>query len=680
MIEAYAIGVAAKLEDGVTPGLIKIIDSLTRANMLLLEFSANLKRMSTAGLGLSRNMAKATRASIALGDSAGALTRASYVLDTMAVSSADIARNMAAARAAGTGMGGVPGGRVPGGGADYPRHYRGTTGRSAEQAGVATAGGIAYGIYENAKLDNIITRAVLTDGTPASQQAAAKQAYMERIRRESAKYGFASHGLADFADSYVSSSRLLRGMPDVERSDILDEIMPYAAQEAYLKQISLKESVSAFIGAAHMSGAYSGPEIKAMLPALISASLSTNASMQRIENAAGYAVPILRTGLGIDPAKVFTMIALMQRAGIQNTKSGTWIADLFMNAVPKNFGSGLFKSSNQIKALQQLGLMDGQNKLTYLDGNGNLDPLKMLKIAAEHSAKLTPTERSGAMKRAFGMQGARALALFTDPKMMAMMPLLEAAEKHLENPADTLKQAQSGNAAAQGKQTLTNAQMTITNATATFMGPVNAVLSAASSGSADMANFAQKNPGITLGGFLAATFGTLLIGKSAWGLSKLIFRGVGTVLSRLVTGAFVRVAAMSGIKLGASALAAIGEGAALIGSLGVVLAGGLGYMLGSLVQKALPNAFRNGIGSYIAHAMAMLGDPEAKEAVKRMDAVTLPPAATPVVVHTQINLDGKPVAKAVTRHQAEEMKRPQAGTTRHDGGMSLRPVGASGNW
>ena len=46
MIDAYAIGVAAKLEDDVSPGLLRIIDGLMRANTAMLEFAASARNIS----------------------------------------------------------------------------------------------------------------------------------------------------------------------------------------------------------------------------------------------------------------------------------------------------------------------------------------------------------------------------------------------------------------------------------------------------------------------------------------------------------------------------------------------------------------------------------------------------------------------------------------------------------
>ena len=52
-----------------------------------------------------------------------------------------------------------------------------------------------------------------------------------------------------------------------------------------------------------------------------------------------------------------------------------------------------------------------------------------------------------------------------------------------------------------------------------------------------------------------------------------------------------------------------------------------------------------------------------------------PPAGSQqtVQVHTQINVDGRKVADAVTRHQAQEMARPQTGPSTFDPGMGLPP-------
>lgn len=682
-MDAYAVNIAATLEDGVTPGLLRIIDSLTRANALMLDFAANVRNLSRLSLGIGRNLEKAAAGATALGDASAGLTRASYVMDTMAASSADVARNMSAANAAARNLG-----RTAGGGGIALRAARhadddGAAPRALRTTAAAGLGALGYGVYENARLIDTITRAVMTDGTPPAGQAAAVAAYRARIMREAPKYGFAAHGLADFADSYLSASRLLRGMPESERAAIIDSVLPYAAQESFLKKISLRESLSAFIGAAHMAGAYTPQAIHQMLPALISTSLATNASMTRIENAAGYAVPILRTGLDIDPAKVFTTVALMQRAGIQNTKAGTWIADLFMNAVPGNFGAGLFHNTKQSSAMHALGLLDAQNHLTYLDKQGRLDPLLFIERLATGLDKLSPIARAAALKQAFGTQGARAGALLSDDKVRAMLPMLEAAMKHLENPEEARRQALQGNPAAQAHQVITNAQLAITNASATFMGPVNAALSALAPATATSAEFAQNHPGAAWGVGLAGVFGGAVFTRSAWGLSKALVSGTGTVIEKLVIGAAAR---LTGAEIAGSALSTLTAGAGVIASLGVALAGAAGYALGSALKWALDQAVSkitgrdNTLGGWLydvlhpQHGAPMslaqklrspvLGPHGASlsaDAISAASQWTPPPAGKPTVVHTTINMDGKKVAEATTWHLTGATDKPPVG-------------------
>ncbi|WP_298291424.1 hypothetical protein [Thiomonas sp.] len=672
-MDAYAVNIAATLEDGVTPGLLRIIDSLTRANALMLDFAANVRNLSRLSLTIGRNLEKAAAGATALGDASAGLTRASYVMDTIAASSADVARNLGAANAAARNLG-----RTGGGGSIALRAARhtdedGAAPRALRTTAAAGLGALGYGVYENAKLTDIITRAVMTDGTPPAGQAAAVAAYRARIMKEAPKYGFAAHGLADFAESYLSASRLLRGMPESERASIIDSVLPFAAQESFLKGISLRESLSAFIGAAHMAGAYTPQAIHNILGPLMSTSLATNASMARIENAAGYAVPILRTGLDIDPAKVFTMVALLQRAGIQNTKSGTWIADLFMNAVPGNFGAGLFHNTKQSAAMRALGLLDAQNHLTYLDKQGRLDPLLFIDRLAAGIDKLSPIARSAALKQAFGTQGARAAALLSDDKVRAMLPMLEAAMRELENPDIARKEALQNNPAAQAHQVITNAKLAITNATATFMGPVNAALSALAPATAKSAEFAQDHPGAAWGVGLAGVFGGALFTRSAWNLSKLMVSGTGTLLEKMVIGAAARI---TGAEIAGSALSALTAGAGVIATLGVALAAAAGYALGSALKWALDQAISkitgrdNTLGGWLydvthpsSHKAAPLVDkmrdrlgagpgknwggisPQAVGQVAQWMAT--PPA--PPNVHVKVQIDGQDVRARVTK-------------------------------
>lgn len=56
------------------------------------------------------------------------------------------------------------------------------------------------------------------------------------------------------------------------------------------------------------------------------------------------------------------------------------------------------------------------------------------------------------------------------------------------------------------------------------------------------------------------------------------------------------------------------------------------------------------------------------------------PGAAPVVVHTTINMDGRKVAEAVTKHQARAMNAPQTGIGGFSSAMAPMPAGGTGSW
>jgi hypothetical protein len=71
--------------------------------------------------------------------------------------------------------------------------------------------------------------------------------------------------------------------------------------------------------------------------------------------------------------------------------------------------------------------------------------------------------------------------------------------------------------------------------------------------------------------------------------------------------------------------------------------------------------------------MAAVGIGNAKSATVNPVA---PAGGKTTVVHTQINMDGRKLANVVTQHQSKAANRPMNGTSRHDGNISPRYVGA----
>lgn len=97
------------------------------------------------------------------------------------------------------------------------------------------------------------------------------------------------------------------------------------------------------------------------------------------------------------------------------------------------------------------------------------------------------------------------------------------------------------------------------------------------------------------------------------------------------------------------------------------IGGAISGMIGSVNAWSNKVISTSGIANTVSNALGIGG--------KQLDVVAGGKAKA-TVVHTQINMDGHKVAKVVTHHQSKSANKPMHGTTRHDGNMSPRYVGA----
>jgi hypothetical protein len=545
MIEAYAIGVAATLEDGVTPPLLRIIDSLMKANALMLDFAENVRRMSRAGLSLSGSLGKAAEASTALGDSSAGLTRASYVLDTMAASSADLARNLAAARTEGAGMlptgGGGGGGSGGSGSSRSSRNNR--TGKAAAGAAALT---ILGGVYENARLDDTNASAVATSQLNPADWASGMADLRKREMEYASKYAYASGGrIAPFAEAMLEGSRLLRTLPAAKQGEMMDTVMPYAALEAKLKGVPLPEAVQAFVGLAHQAGAYSKDKAAPLFESMVQASLTSHASLSQIARAASYALPALHAA-GANSSDVMMLIATMMQGGIMNTKSGTWLNAMAMNALPNTLGSGLFKNGAQNNALHMLGLYKGNKSQFYK--NGNMDLMQLVSILAQDRTHMEPLKFNALLKQSFGTQGQRAASFFSEDTTLGNLTALQGLKSQEQNPNLVRDMLRQMSPIAKADQTIANANITLMNATTTFMGPVNAILDGASSFFSKTAPLADQHPVLAGAGIATGAFAAMVAGKMALGA---VAEAAGIAAAVLTGPVLAAIAGAAAIAAGA---------------------------------------------------------------------------------------------------------------------------------
>jgi hypothetical protein len=287
---------------------------------------------------------------------------------------------------------------------------------------------VAYGTYEAAQLEDFINRIFLTGGISTGKQAANPLA--DKIRDAVLQtYTMTGLPLRQIEEGILTGTRGLAGIPLQERLELMPGLLAASATEAYLKEgTTVPQAMQAFVGLAHMQGKYSPEEIAKLAGHFAYLSTTTPVSVEQVERAAGYAIPMLRTA-DFDPAQLLLMITSMERAGIMNTKAGTWISQLGMQSFP---GTSLMSKAlfhRHEAALKSLGLIDKHDQPTWFT-DSKPDLVKMTEIAGEAIAKMEPKDRLAVEKALWGQQGGRAAGFFADPTNRRIMGAVAAEEKY----------------------------------------------------------------------------------------------------------------------------------------------------------------------------------------------------------------------------------------------------------
>ena len=292
---------------------------------------------------------------------------------------------------------GGPGVPIPGGG---HVNFRG--------GAAAAAGLIGYGAYEAAQMEDAVFQLIYHSG---QEQNDSNRSRFRKILQDA--MGESGYGLKDIAESAKQEIRMFQGTAG-GGLDVLPEMLRAATIESRLKGESPEESMKALIGLAHMTKQYSPDQIKKLAPAFAFLSTANPGSLGSIEKAAGYAVPLLQSGLEIDPIQSLLLGTALTRAGATSTKSGTWLREMALRAMP---GTSMMSDKAYEKhedSLYMMGLVDKDHKPTWFT-DGKPDLLKMLDIAGEHAAKIPLTERAAIERGLFGAQGGGGFALLADP-------------------------------------------------------------------------------------------------------------------------------------------------------------------------------------------------------------------------------------------------------------------------
>lgn len=653
---SYAVKVAAILEDGVTPGLLRIIDNLKLANAAMLEFSSGLRNISRASISIGRNLKTAAVGAQALGDSASGLTRSSYILDTMVSSSSLLAKNLRDARAASLGMGRIPGGNGAGGSSGSGNEPMTSGDQYGRKAGTAVSVAAMFGLYESSKLQDINLKSAATLQLPMADWKNFADKAKDLEFTYAKQYAFATGGhVLPFAEAILSASRLLRTLPADKQKTMIDAAMPAAALEAKMKGLPLPEAMASFIELAHMSGAYDPKSAVPLFESMYQASLSTDLTLGQITRAAGYALPSIHAS-GANSGDTLLLLATMMQAGILNTKSGTWLNNMVLNALPNTLGSGLFKNNLQNQALQKLGLYVGNKAQFYK--NGVADPLTEVALLAQARLRMKPEEFNAALRRAFGIEGMRAAALFSEPQVIANLHKLADLVKNAPASELVSQSMKTYSTVAKSDQTIANANMTIMNMSSTLMSPANYLLDKTSSFFGWTADFTKRHPligGMMDAGIIAGTVGLL---GGIWKGGGVAFEAAGKGIVKWIPKIATSIVGLATTLLTNPYVSAI------------LYAGSAGYAAGSglnwLINKGLSKATGHdaSLGTVIYDLFNPGYDPNATS------TKTIRTGRGTVVVNNHVYVDGKEVA----HHMVGPAN--NTGTTSMNPGV-LRPMPAN---
>jgi hypothetical protein len=427
MITAFEVGAVFKIINEASPTLTRILKQIRELNAMIEKARGNLALL---GKGLTPGLPAAIGETEALATAWGNVAKNA--------SAARLALGQASARARlpspALVNGGVGGGRG-GGGRHAPGFmpsgpnahlYTGLPipGGSHLRLGggaIAGAGLLGYGVYQAAEMEDAVFQLIYHSGL---QQNDSNRGRFRKILQDA--MGESGYSLHDIAESAKQEIRMFQGTPG-GGLDVLPEMLRAATIEARLKGSSPEESMKALIGLAHMTKQYDPEAIKKLAPAFAFLSTANPSSLSSIERAAGYAVPILQSSLEIDPMQSLLLGTALTRAGATSTKSGTWLREMALRAMP---GTAIFESEKKAEhhdeLLRRLGLLDQNDKPLWFTG-GRPDIFKLLEIAGSNLDKMIPlSERAGVERKLFGAQGSGGLALLTDPAVREQIKALSA--------------------------------------------------------------------------------------------------------------------------------------------------------------------------------------------------------------------------------------------------------------
>lgn len=458
----------------------KSLDALGKVNFGPLE--GNLKTLTERIDAMAVSVDKAAETMTTATDAAAASARAlaqEWRAAAAAATQASRAINPAMLRSLGTG-GRAAGGmgisaRLPG--LRGPGSHIGIHGGG--NAAMIGAGAIAYGVFEQAELEKAAAQAVYiyNNGNlpDAKTQEEQRKSFREMVMDAAGKTGKNFRELSDVAltdirqrandpDHPTSFARLMQGLPG---------LLVTASQESDLRGgTSIKEAGDSLVAFAHMLKVYDPVEMQQLYPSLAYLSMHSPQTLKRITTAAGYHIPTTSAGLDVDPIEEMALQVGLERAGVLNTKSGTWLRELALRSLPEV--KGMVPDSvynDKLGLLRAFGLADDAGKPTWFAG-GRPDEMKLLEIVSGRALAMPPEERGKMERYLFGAQGAGAIGVLTDPKVLPQLRALADDDRSFRSGADYFRYMGSNSPIQNFQQTWVDLQKVLMDIGTVALPPV----------------------------------------------------------------------------------------------------------------------------------------------------------------------------------------------------------------
>jgi hypothetical protein len=563
MISSLEVGAVFRIVDEASPVLQSLATQFKELQGLIDETRKSLSGLGTRSLGtLGEKLAVINKEMTGIADKSAAASDAMSIgfkglneqIAGASAGMANLGREMKAiaAESRALSLGGGGGGALPpsirrgtGGHGPGSPHIANVNGlplgggwhvRGGSLPAMAAASAIAYGVYEEAEIEDIVARAMRTgqlDVDAGMTRTDAFNSMRDVVQSVAAKTGFSPK---EVGEAILTTERQFGGLSFKDRLGLEETLIPYAAAEARMKEASLSESFEAMVGLAHMTGTYDPKQLPELMREFSYASMITPVGLQQFRSAISYSLPMLHAGLDMDPAAVMFLTAMTQTAGVTNTKSGTWLRSFFENAEPKQGDSKRVHDHNL--ALFHMGLLDAGNHVTWqvknAQGKTDWDAsiVRMSELINKFTSSTDPATRLATIQQAFGERGGGEAALMNLSQFIEQFPTLQAKMKAFRGGDDVLSSLMAGSPVQQARVAWADAQNVMMDIGQGVLPTLTGALSAFDAVLKGMKatlgeNVANPIVGGGIAAAVAARFAPVTTSKLFGGLSKLLGWGTG---------------------------------------------------------------------------------------------------------------------------------------------------------